>query len=258
MLIPKLIKSLTNITIRLSSSSTNKMSLEAAKKVAAEQAVYENIANNMVIGIGSGSTIVYAVSKIAEMVASDDLDITCIPTSFQARQLIIDHGLKLGDLERNPEIDLTIDGADECDSQLNCIKGGGGCLLQEKVVAAFSKKLIIVADYTKKNDYLTFYYKKIPIEVSPMAYVPIKNRIESLFGGDLHLRMAVAKAGPVVTDNGNFLLDWFFDGSSTTDFEGINREIMMIPGVIDTGLFIGMASKAYFGMPDDTVLVKEV
>lgn len=106
------------------------MSLETAKKLAAERAVQDNIANKMVIGIGSGSTIVYGVTKIAEMVAAENLDVTCIPTSFQARQLIIDHGLKLGDLEKNPEIDLTIDGADECDNQLNCIKGGGGCLLQ--------------------------------------------------------------------------------------------------------------------------------
>lgn len=111
-----------------------------------------------------------------------------------------------------------------------------------------------------------------------MAYVPIKNRIESLFGGDLHLRMAVAKAGPVITDNGNFLLDWFFEGSPATDFDGINREILMIPGgiqkcfifhrvpfnfysflgVVDTGFFIGMASKAYFGNADDSVTMKEV
>lgn len=115
-----------------------------------------------------------------------------------------------------------------------------------------------MADYTKNSEFLTCFYKKIPIEVSPMAYVPIKNRIESLFGGDLQLRMAVAKAGPVITDNGNFLLDWFFEGSPTTDFDGINREIMMIPGVVDTGLFIGMASRAYFGMPDDSVVMKEI
>ena len=107
------------------------MSLETAKKLAAERAVKENVTSKMVVGIGSGSTIVYAVNKLAEMVVANELmDITCIPTSFQARQLIVDHSLKLGDLERNPEIDLTIDGADECDSQLNCIKGGGGCLLQ--------------------------------------------------------------------------------------------------------------------------------
>lgn len=131
MLISKnLIKPLVSTSRRLYSSSINKMSMETAKKLAAERAVLDNIRDKIVMGIGSGSTIVYAVDKIAEMTHGEDLDITCIPTSFQARQLIVDHGLKLGDLERNPVIDVTIDGADECDAQLNCIKGGGGCLLQ--------------------------------------------------------------------------------------------------------------------------------
>jgi ribose 5-phosphate isomerase A len=115
-----------------------------------------------------------------------------------------------------------------------------------------------VADHTKNSEYLTEKYKKIPIEVAPIAYLPIKNKIESLFGGDLKLRMGLAKAGPCVTDNGNFILDWFFDGSPSTDFDGINREIMMIPGVVETGLFIGMAKKAYFGTADGLVIEKEI
>lgn len=118
--------------------------------------------------------------------------------------------------------------------------------------------MVIVADHTKNSQFLTFAYKKIPIECSPIAYVPIKSKIEKLFGGELKLRMAVAKAGPVVTDNGNFLLDWYFEGSSETDFNNINRVIKMIPGVVDTGLFIGMATKAYFGMPDGSVVEREV
>lgn len=233
-------------------------SLESAKKIAAEKAVNDHVKDKQVIGIGSGSTIVYAVNRLTERVKAENLDVVCIPTSFQAKQLIVNNGLKLGELEIYPQLDVAIDGADECDVELNCIKGGGGCLLQEKIVAACAKYLVIVADHTKNSEFLTFNYKKIPIEVSPMAYVPIKNRIESLFGGELKLRMAVAKAGPCVTDNGNFLLDWFFEGSATTDFDGINREIQMIPGVIDTGLFIGMAKKAYFGMADGSVIEKEV
>lgn len=129
---------------------------------------------------------------------------------------------------------------------------------QEKIVASCAKYLVIVADHTKNSEFLTFSYKKIPIEVSPMAYVPVKARIEKLFGGKLKLRMAVAKAGPCVTDNGNFLLDWFFEGSSKTDFDDINRTVQMIPGVVDTGLFIGMAKQAYFGMADGSVVQKNV
>lgn len=136
-----LINSVVNTSRTLLSTSINKMSLETAKKLAAVRAVQDNIRDKIVMGIGSGSTIVYAVDKIAKIVHGDDLDIIFIPTGFQARQLIVDHGLKLGDLERNPQLDITIDGADECDSQLNCIKGGGGCLLQVKINIVLNLKI---------------------------------------------------------------------------------------------------------------------
>ena len=106
------------------------MSLEQAKKIAAEKAIDEHIKDNMVVGIGSGSTIVYGVNRLAERVKNENLNIICIPTSFQAKQLIVQNKLVLGELERNPVLDVAIDGADECDLALNCIKGGGGCLLQ--------------------------------------------------------------------------------------------------------------------------------
>ncbi|CAO1438333.1 unnamed protein product [Diamesa serratosioi] len=234
------------------------MSLESAKKSAAEKAVNEHVKNNTVIGIGSGSTIVYAVNRLAERVKAENLTITCIPTSFQAKQLILENNLKLGDLDSFPVLDLAIDGADECDKRLNCIKGGGGCLLQEKIVASCAKYLVIIADHTKNSEYLTQSYKKIPIEVSPMAYVPIKMRVEGIFGGELKLRMAIAKAGPCVTDNGNFILDWYLMGqNSKTDFNHLNRELMLIPGIVETGLFVGMVKKAYFGMANGTVLELE-
>lgn len=112
------------------SLSQFRMSLESAKKIAAEKAIDEHVSDNIKIGIGSGSTIVYAVSRLAERVKAENLNVVCVPTSFQAKQLIQDNGLTLGDLETTPQLDVAIDGADECDSQLNCIKGGGGCLLQ--------------------------------------------------------------------------------------------------------------------------------
>lgn len=107
-----------------------KMSLEIAKKIAAERAIDNHVHDNLVVGIGSGSTIVYGVNRLAERVRNENLNIICIPTSFQAKHLILDNGLKLGELDKNPVIDVAIDGADECDVELNCIKGGGGCLLQ--------------------------------------------------------------------------------------------------------------------------------
>ncbi|XP_045763427.1 ribose-5-phosphate isomerase [Maniola jurtina] len=230
------------------------MSLEQAKQVAAYRAIDEYVKNNSIFGVGSGSTVVYAVQRLSERVETENLKVVCIPTSFQAKQLIIKHNLLLGELDTNPEIDVTIDGADEVDSNLTLIKGGGGCLLQEKIVASCSKKLIVIADYTKDSKKLGDRYKKgIPVEVIPMAYVPIQNKIKSMFGGEIKLRSAVAKAGPVVTDNGNFILDWMFPNQDL-DWEKVNKSIKMIPGVVETGLFVRMCEKAYFGQPEGTVV----
>uniref|UniRef100_A0A6B2EGU1 Ribose-5-phosphate isomerase n=1 Tax=Phlebotomus kandelakii TaxID=1109342 RepID=A0A6B2EGU1_9DIPT len=234
------------------------MSLDEAKKIAAYRAVDEFIRNDQIVGIGSGSTVVYAVDRLAERVLKEKIHVVCIPTSFQARQLIINNGLTLSELEIHPEIDVVIDGADECDENLTLIKGGGGCLLQEKIVASCSKKMVVVADYTKDSKNLGEQYKKgIPIEVVPMAYVPIRNRIQHLFGGKLQLRMAVAKAGPCITDNGNFILDWHFPAGDH-DWGKINSEICMISGVVETGLFVRMAQKAFFGQSNGSVKEKSL
>ncbi|NXP36138.1 RPIA isomerase, partial [Leiothrix lutea] len=196
--------------------------------------------NNQVLGIGSGSTIVHAVQRLAERVKEENLTIVCIPTSFQARQLILQNGLTLSDLDRNPEVSGT----------------RSGCLTQEKIVAGFAKCFIVIADYRKKSDRLGEQWKKgVPIEVIPMAYVPVTKALTKKFGGVVELRMAVNKAGPVVTDNGNFILDWKFDKAH--DWHEVNTAIKMIPGVVETGLFIDMAEVVYFGMEDGSVSVRE-
>ncbi|KZC10532.1 Ribose-5-phosphate isomerase [Dufourea novaeangliae] len=191
--------------------------LENAKKIAAYKAVDEYVQDNSVIGIGSGSTIIYAVRRLVERVKEENLNVICIPTSFQARQLILNNHLTLGDLETYPKLDCAIDGADEVDSDLNLIKGGGGCLLQEKIVASCADQFVIIADYTY------FYY--------------------------LSLIVLRKNSGPVVTDNGNFILDWHFP-EDLSNWNKINTDISMMPGVVETGLFIKMAKKAFFGMPD--------
>jgi len=129
-------------------------SIELGKKNAAFRAVEENVKKNMILGIGSGSTVVYAVKKIAEINQKSNLNLKCIPTSFQSHQLIVENGLTLVSLDQYPEIDLDIDGADEIDKDLNLIKGGGGCLVQEKIIASSSVKMVIIADYTKKSEFL--------------------------------------------------------------------------------------------------------
>uniref|UniRef100_A0A8C0HDV8 ribose-5-phosphate isomerase n=1 Tax=Chelonoidis abingdonii TaxID=106734 RepID=A0A8C0HDV8_CHEAB len=210
------------------------------------------IYNNQVLGIGSGSTIVPVVHRLAERVKQENLNIVCIPTSFQARQLILQNDLSLSDLDRHPELDVAFDGADEVDSDLSLIKGGGGCLTQEKIVAGYAKCFVVVADYRKNSKNLGEQWKKgIPIEVIPMAYVPVTRAVTRKFGGVAELRMAVRKAGPVVTDNGNFILDWKFD--KVHKWNEVNTAIKMIPGVVETGLFINMADVVYFGMEDGSV-----
>ena len=227
--------------------------IEIGKKNAAIKAVEENVKKDMIIGIGSGSTIVYAVEHIAKLNRENSLNLKCIASSFQSYQLIIENGLELGTLEQYPEIDLDLDGADEVDEDLNLIKGGGGCLVQEKILASNSRDLIVLVDFRKKSEKLGTNWKKgVPIEVIPMAYFPVMNKIKSL-GGNPILRMAQSKSGPLITDNGNFILD--VDFGIIEDPRKLNDKILHIPGVVDTGLFIGMASKAYIGTEDGKVIV---
>ena len=227
--------------------------IEIGKKNAAFKAVEENVKKGMILGIGSGSTVVYAVKKIAEINKTEDLNLKCIPTSFQSHQLIVENGLTLVTLDQYPEIDLDIDGADEIDKALNLIKGGGGCLVQEKIVASSSKKLVIIADYRKNSKILGENWKRgVPIEVIPFGYVPILKKLKNL-GGTPKLRMAQAKAGPIVSDNGNFIID--VDFGLIENPSDINDKLLKIPGVVDTGLFVGMASKAYIGQKDSKVVI---
>ncbi|XP_077395695.1 ribose-5-phosphate isomerase [Festucalex cinctus] len=229
---------------------------EEAKKQAAYTAVDNHVQNNQVVGVGSGSTIVYAVHRLAERVRQEKLNIVCVPTSFQARQLILQHGLMLSDLDRHPELDVAIDGADEVDADLTLIKGGGGCLTQEKIVASCARHFVVVADFRKDSKAIGQQWKKgVPIEVVPMAHVPVSRRIIQLFGGEVNLRMGVNKAGPVVTDNSNFILDWKFERAHC--WADVNKTIKMIPGVVETGLFVGMAERAYFGTEDGRVQVRD-
>ncbi|MHA2032611.1 MAG: ribose 5-phosphate isomerase A [Candidatus Kariarchaeaceae archaeon] len=229
--------------------------IEKGKRAAANKAVEENVKEGMILGIGSGSTVVYAVEKIAELNNASNLNLKCIPTSFQSYQLIVENGLTLASLDQYPELDLDIDGADEIDKDLNLIKGGGGCLVQEKIIASNSKKLVIIADYRKNSDSLGEQWKNgVPIEVIPMSYIPLIEKLKKL-GGSPKLRMAQAKAGPLVTDNGNFIIDVNF--GIIYNPKDLNLKILQIPGVVDTGLFTDMASKAYIGTEKGDVVILE-
>uniref|UniRef100_A0A3P9B2X5 ribose-5-phosphate isomerase n=1 Tax=Maylandia zebra TaxID=106582 RepID=A0A3P9B2X5_9CICH len=229
---------------------------EEAKKLAAYAAVDNHIQVQQVLLPSTNGPCVLSLSLLAERVRQEKLNIVCVPTSFQARQLILQHGLTLSDLDRHPELDVAIDGADEVDKDLTLIKGGGGCLTQEKIVAGCAKHFVVIADYRKDSKALGQQWKKgVPVEVIPMAHVPVSRTIAKRFGGEANLRMAVSKAGPVVTDNSNFILDWKFEHAQ--NWKEVNTAIKMIPGVVETGLFVGMAERAYFGMEDGSVQVRD-
>ncbi|KAI9318111.1 ribose 5-phosphate isomerase A-domain-containing protein [Dichotomocladium elegans] len=232
--------------------STN--AIENGKKLAAYKAVDDYIRpTHKVVGIGSGSTVVYAVERILQR--PELKDIVYVPTSFQSKSLIIEGGLTLGSPEQFPEIDVTIDGADEVDEQLNAIKGGGACQFQEKVVAEAAKKFVIIADYRKKSKQLgTQWTKGVPVEVVPMAYKSVMHAIEHKLSWKpekVSLRMAVNKAGPVVTDNGNFCVDAHF--GAIQDPAALLKELKLLTGVYEVGLFCNMAEIAYFGEEDGSV-----
>merc|ERR1712080_14018 len=196
------------------------MSVEASKELAGRTAVDNHVsADTRVVGIGSGSTIVYAVQRLAERVKEEGLQLRCIPTSFQARQLIQQHGLVLSDLETDPKIDVTIDGCDEADSELTLIKGGGGCQTQEKVVASYSDKFVVIADYRKASSLLGQAWDYVPLEVLALAYRPLMARVENQLGGKCVIRMAKAKE---------------------QRWEEVDTALHSIPGLVETGLFVSM------------------
>uniref|UniRef100_A0A672P4P8 ribose-5-phosphate isomerase n=1 Tax=Sinocyclocheilus grahami TaxID=75366 RepID=A0A672P4P8_SINGR len=241
-----LLLSLPGKHVRSSSSSSSRrhhgtLMAEEAKKLAAYAAVDNHIQNNQVVGVGSGSTIVYAVDRLTERVRQEKLNIVCVPTSFQvSTKLNLD----------------TLFFFFFVDAALTLIKGGGGCLTQEKIVAGCAKHFIVIADYRKDSKALGQQWKKgVPVEVIPMAYVPVSRAIARRFGGEAVLRMAVSKAGPVVTDNSNFILDWKFEHAQ--NWKEVSTAIKMIPGVVETGLFVGMAERVYFGMEDGSVETRD-
>jgi len=230
--------------------------IEQGKRAAAYKAVDDIVSSALsVVGIGSGSTIRYAVDRLKDR--SDLEHVVYIPTSFQSRNLIQDANLKLGTLERYPIIDITIDGADEVDVHLNCIKGGGACHLQEKIIAFASKRFIVIADDRKRSRQLGVNWTKgVPLEVVPMASPVILYYLKHHFPSvQANLRMATEKAGPVVTDNGNFVIDAHFGPISSPSH--LEHELLMIPGIIEVGLFCNMTDRAYFGSADGTIHVQD-
>lgn len=209
------------------------------KKLAGEKAA-EHAKDGMVVGLGTGSTVYYTILKLGAMV-KDGLDIIGIPTSVRTEELAKEVAIPLTTLEEHPAIDLTIDGADEVNPELNLIKGMGGALLREKIVASVSKKVVIVADGSKVVDRLGT-RSPLPVEVVPFGLSGVKNRLED-FDCTIDLRMG--EEGVYVTDNGNYILDLGFVNIGGIDEpKSLEKEINNIPGVVENGLFINIANAA--------------
>jgi ribose 5-phosphate isomerase A len=212
------------------------------KRRAGERAA-EAVEDGDVVGLGTGSTAAYAIRALGRAV-DDGLDVVGIPTSFDSRQLAREVGVPVRSLEAVEGIDLAIDGADQFDSQLAAIKGGGAAHAREKVVAAAADRLVLVVDPSKSAATLT---RSVPLEVLPDARPAVERDVADL-GGASTLRRAERKDGPVVTDNGNLVLDCDF---GPIDNPGrLASSLASVPGVVEHGLFVGLADAAYVGTDD--------
>jgi ribose 5-phosphate isomerase A len=216
---------------------------EAAKRKAALAAV-KHVKDGLVVGLGSGSTAAYAIEALGERIKREKLSLLAVPTSYQAFLLAVKCGIAVTTLDEHPVIDVTIDGADQIDAKLNLIKGMGAALAREKIVASASKMNIIIADEGKKVAVLGENNHPVPIEVLPFAITTVKRRIKAV-GGKAVLREGKGKLGPVITDNGNAIIDASFGVISNA--AELEKKLKMIPGVVETGLFVNLADIAYVG-----------
>jgi ribose 5-phosphate isomerase A len=215
------------------------------KRAAGERAA-EYVKDGMRIGLGTGSTVYWTLIKLGEMV-HEGLRIQAVPTSRQTEKLALQFGIPLLELSRiEGELDLAIDGADEVSSRLDLIKGGGGALLREKMIATFSARFIVVVDHSKCVSELGVF--ALPVEVVPFGWEMTAIQLTK-FSCTPALRRVNKE--PFVTDNGNYIMDCQF--STIPNPAELNTRLNMVPGVVDNGLFVGMTDILLAGHPDGTV-----
>lgn len=210
------------------------------------------VRDGMKIGIGTGSTVAFFIEELGRRVKEEGLRIQGVPTSLGTRLLCLEQGIPLMDVTRCDHLDLTIDGADEIDPSLNAIKGGGAAHTSEKIIASMADQFILIADKTKMVSSLCRKFP-LPVEVIPAALSFAKKQIR-LLGGIPEIRDAARKDGPVITDNGNLILDIKFP-HPPNDLELLDAQLKKIPGLLETGLFLGIAKKALIGYQDTVEVV---
>lgn len=232
----------------------NELSPSEASKLAAARAAVAMVRDGMKLGLGTGSTAVVMVRELAARAKAEGLQLRCAATSKATADLAASLGLAVETLDQIGQLDLTIDGADEVDPDLNLIKGGGGAHLREKIVAASSDRMIVIADPGKLVDQLGAFH--LPVEVLAFGMEGTRNRIKAVLdemGLDGRpILMRERDGQPWITDEGNLILDLSLE--AVPDAPALNRALNAIPGVVENGLFIGMCDLAIIGKPDGDVI----
>lgn len=200
------------------------------KEIVAREAL-KYVKDGMVLGIGSGTTVEIFLKKLGEKILSEDLEIYGVPSSYKSHMIALNVGVKVVDLFDYPELDVCIDGADQIDRDLNCIKGGGGALTREKIVSQASKMFIVIAEERKFVDILNI---PVPIEIIPFAYGYVERKLREM-GGVCRLREGSGKFGPIISDNGNFIADCNFGYLDRP--EEMESSLNNIAGVVENGIF---------------------
>ena len=225
--------------------------LQNQMKQAVALAAVDQIRNGMVLGLGSGSTAALMIKELGARLQDGRLkDITGVTTSFQGEVLAAELGIPLQSLNAVERIDLAIDGADEVDPAFQLIKGGGACHVQEKLVACRANRFVVVVDSSKLVERLNLGFL-LPVEVMAGAWRQVQQQLQAM-GGTAELRMATRKAGPVVTDQGNLVLDVRFEAGIKDPVE-LERSINNLPGVLENGLFVNLVDQVLVGEISDGV-----
>ena len=201
--------------------------------------------DGMVLGLGTGSTVRYSIIEIARLIAEEGMDLVGVPTSEDTRRLSEELGIPLLKIEDSGALDLTIDGADEFDCNFDLIKGGGGALTREKVVALKSKSMVVVADYSKKVEVLGAF--DLPVEVESNLWEEVRENISRICPGQVSLRTNGSE--PFETDNRGFILDCAF-GPTISDPRSLEKSISDIYGVVEVGLFVGICDAVIMASND--------
>ncbi len=217
--------------------------MEELKKAVAREAL-KFIDDDMIVGLGTGSTTAHFIRYLGRLIMEEELeDVYGIPTSYQARLLALESGVPVVGLDEVDAIDVAVDGADEVDPHLNLIKGRGAALTMEKIIEYRAGTFVVLVDESKLVDYLG-QKMPVPIEVIPAVWRAIKEELE-VFNATAELRMASKKDGPVVTENGNFILDAHFP--KIDDPLDLEIELNNIPGVVENGIFADIADIVLVG-----------